>query len=108
MKLALVKVSWTPSVSQDVRVQRFTVTDLDGELLLTKDLEPQVVSEFLELPEKTRVVVSLVVNDGVFDSVPATLEVVVDDLTAPQPVTNLTYEIVEIRDVEEKEVVEEA
>lgn len=102
MKLALIKVSWTPSVSQDVRVQKFVVSDLDGELLLSKDLEPQVASEFIELPEKTRVLVSLVVNDGVYDSVPATVEVVVDDLTAPQPVTNLTYEIVEVKDVEEE------
>ena len=93
-KVAVVKLTWVKSVDTDVVKQVLTVGTQ------VTELAPDV-QEFgpFDVVENTSVSVSLVANDGVRDSVPATLDIVVGKLTPPAAPTNLTFVVVEEKDV---------
>jgi len=100
MKIAVVNVKWTKSVSTDVQTQVLTykvgTNDPVVELLLPD------VEQFgpLEWPENTDVQVAVVVNDGKWNSEPVELTFNTGDLTPPESVSGLSVEIVEVKEVE--------
>ena len=97
MSTALVKFTWVKSASSDVVKQHLTVNVVGADApVVSVDLDP-AIEEFgpVELQEKSQVVVTLVANDGVYDSSPCTLTFTLGDLMAPEPPTNLEYSIVD-------------
>ena len=100
-KVAVVRVSWTPSPSVDVVDQRVVVlNETLGEVIVETVVSPAVDSLVFEVPEKTDVSVSVVVSDGAYDSDPAYGSFSVGDLTAPLAVSGVGFEILEVKDLD--------
>jgi hypothetical protein len=97
MSTAIVQFNWVKSVSTDVVTQSLKVTVLGQDTpVVNVVLEPSVETFGpIELPEKVQVHVQIVVNDGSYDSIPATLDFALGDLITPEPVTGLSYQIVD-------------
>lgn len=98
MKEALVSVSWLRSASTDVESQNFIVS-VNSATVLDESLDSSVDNYQFWVAEKSLVAVSLTVFDGTNLSVPATLSFQVPDLTEPLAATDLTFQILETRDV---------
>ena len=98
MLKANVRLDWTPSSSSDVVSQKLT-TIVDGtETLNTLD---RLAATFIfKVPENGQVGVSLVANDGTFDSDAATLSFNIGDLGVPLAPTGLGFTIVDVVDEE--------
>ena len=98
-KVAVVRVSWTPSPSVDVVDQRVVVlNETLGEVIVETVLSPAVDSLTFEVPEKTDVSVSVTVSDGAYESDPAYGSFSLGDLTAPMPVSGFTFDVLEVKD----------
>jgi hypothetical protein len=93
-----IRVSWTPSISTDVVVQKlewFVNDEPVRTVLLNPSVSERLASDDgVSLVEGDLVSVVIVVNDGKSDSTPATAEVQVP-LVPPQPVTNLVMELID-------------
>lgn len=92
-----VRVAWTPSVSTDVVVQKLDWL-VNGEVVRSVNLKPNVSERLastdgVAFAEGDVVEVSIVVNDGKSDSVPAVAKIEIP-LDPPQSVTNLIIELV--------------
>jgi hypothetical protein len=99
MKVALVRLNWTKSVSSDVVEQKLTL-QVGGSEATVERLSPEVETFGpIEIPEGSAVVASIVVNDGTFDSQATVLGFTIGDLTSPEPVTGLTYIIEDTKEV---------
>ena len=95
MNQAKVKLLWNPSVSTDVQVQNVVVA-VNSETVESHSLLGNSISELnLEhtFQEGDIVHVDHVVNDGTHDSDAATLDFQIGDLTKPEAVTALGYEV---------------
>ena len=106
MKLADVLLSWTPSVSLDVVSVEVDVTKTDGTEVFNNTLLPEVSSVIVEgLEEKVNYLVTITVSDGV-NTANTTLEMDIPDLSVPQAVENLSFEVVKVYDSENTEELE--
>lgn len=97
MKEALVRLTWSPSVSSDVTSQHLVVTGNTLQLVDTA-LDPVVDNYELWVDEKTLLAVTLTASDGVNVSEPATLSFQIEDLTEPAAPLGLFATIEEIRE----------
>lgn len=93
-----IRVSWTPSVSDDVVVQKLTWL-VNDEVVREVNLSPAVkertaLQDGVSFTEGDVVSVSIVANDGKSDSVETVGEVTVP-LDPPKPVTDLVIELVD-------------
>jgi len=98
MKIATCKLSWTPSVSDDVIKQFLKVSYVDGGDVVDGVLDPNVSEYSFDVPEKSSIVCVLVSSDGTNKSAPAILTETVPDLTPPVAPTNFKLEIVDVKD----------
>lgn len=100
---ARVKISWNPSVSGDVVAQNILVV-VAGELILVNEVLPPTLDEFqVVLNENDAVYVELTcVDESGKVSDPAKLSFHIPDLRAPQPITGLGFEIIEVFEVEDE------
>lgn len=99
MKEASIQLNWTKSVTTKVVSQKLTLvvgTTPAQDLPLGPSVE--TYGPF-DVPENTSVHVSLVANDGTFDSDPCVVDFTVGSLTPPAAPTNLTYTHVGTKDV---------
>jgi hypothetical protein len=95
--LARVKLSWNLSVSPDVVSQTVIVTNVTTDEVIADQVLSGSTSEYyVNVPEKTQVNVSIIASDGTNNSVPATLDFVVPDLSVPSPPTKLEWTITEV------------
>jgi hypothetical protein len=101
-KVAVVELYWDKSISLDVIEQHLMITNVGtGELFVDEVLDPHRETFTVEIPEKVVAEAALTVNDGVHASETVSVQIVVGDLTAPQPVTGLSYDIVATKTVGE-------
>ena len=99
MKVADVKLSWSPSVSSDV-VKQVVRVAIDGQTPTTFEVGPSVDSVVIEVKASSSAVFSVESTDADGESVVSELYTfALSDLVAPQPATNLFHEIVAVRDV---------
>lgn len=106
MKVAVVRASWVLSVSTDVVSQSVVVVnETTGDLLLDRTLSASMDHVDFEVPEKSDVSVTVTVSDGVYVSDPTIGTFSVGDLTAPLTVTGLGFEILEVKDLTDEDVV---
>jgi hypothetical protein len=97
-KKARVLLMWQKSISTDVISQHVSVASANQDVFADQDV-PASTQEFtFDVPEKTLVHVEVTAFDGTHRSDPAVLDFEIQDLTAPQPITDLTYEVVEVFD----------
>lgn len=94
-----VQVTWTPSVSTDVVVQKLSWF-VNEELVREVDLVPNATERFADqdgvsFVEGDVVGVTLVVSDGKSLSAPVSGQVEIP-LVPPEPVTNLVIQLVEL------------
>ncbi len=82
MKIANVRLSWFPSVSDDVITQSLVVK-FNGEVAVEETLSPQIDLFDVRVPEKTSVTVELTASDSENTSVPAVLDFRIGDLEVP-------------------------
>jgi hypothetical protein len=100
MKVADVKLSWSPSVSGDV-VKQVVRVAIDGQTPTTFEVGPSVDSVVIEVKASSSAVFSVESTDADGESVVSELYTfALSDLVAPQPATNLFHEIVAVRDAE--------
>jgi hypothetical protein len=91
-KVAQIKVFWSPSPSTDIKTQVIRINNDTPEVL-----ELSATEFTFEAEENSVFDVTVEVSDGT--SVAAsTINIVVPDLTAPQPVVGLGWEIVSVRE----------
>jgi len=90
-KYALVRVFWNPSPSTDIKRQFVRV---NGEV---EELDISATEYTFEAEEGAMFDVTVVVSDGTFEA-SATVNIVVPDLTAPQPVQGLGWEIISVKE----------
>lgn len=93
-----IRVAWTPSISDDVVVQKLTWL-VNDEVVREVNLSPAVkertaLQDGVSFTEGDVVSVSIVANDGKSDSV-ATIGEVTVPLDPPKPVTDLVIELVD-------------
>lgn len=99
MKVADVKLSWSRSASTDV-VKRFIILTVDGVEQTSIELGPEVDSYQLEVKASQSVsFVTRVVDSEGLETQSSSYSFQLGDLTAPQPDTGLTHEVIAIRDV---------
>lgn len=99
MKLADIKVSWTPSVSTDVVEVKVILNNLKSNTVTEVDLPKEAISHiFTGLNEKTSYLVTVRLTDGT-NEVDTSVQIDVPDLEKPQPVSNLNFEIVDVYDL---------
>lgn len=82
MKIANVRLSWFPSVSDDVITQTLVIK-FNGEVAAEETLSPQIDLFDVRVPEKTSVTVELTASDTENTSVPAILDFRIGDLEVP-------------------------
>lgn len=98
MKVADVKIFWTPSPSADVE-KVIVKTTVNGSETMSQ-FGPEVIEMMIEVAALGSVTVQIDVIDK--EGLTGSSEIhsfVLGDLEAPQPVTNVGHEIVGIRDV---------
>lgn len=103
MKVATVRLSWSRSPSADVTAQKVLVT-IDGTETVF-ETGPQIEEWTLDIKANSSVQFRLDTYDSegkVAQS--ATLSFTIGDLEDPLPATNLAWEIVGVRDVEDPPV----
>ena len=100
MKVADVKLSWSPSISSDVVKQVVSVA-IDGQAPTTFEVGPAVDSVVIQVNALSSAVFSVESTDADGESVVSELYTFsVSDLVAPQPATDLFHEIIAVRDAE--------
>ena len=93
MRVAIVRLTWLRSVSDDVVEQRLVVNgNVDGVVVLA----PSVEQYDIRVSEKETVSVALTAFDGKFESDAVVLDYAVGDLTKPQSPTGLFAEVIEV------------
>ena len=99
MRVADVRLSWSPSVSADV-VSQVAKVVVDGNEPTTFELGPSVGEVVIEVNASSSVVFSVESTDSEGEtSVSELYTFHLGDLVAPQPATDLFHEILAIRDV---------
>lgn len=99
MKVADVRLSWSPSVSLDVVKQVASVT-IDGNEPTKFEVGPAVGEVVIEVKASSSVVFSVESTDSEGESSVSELYTFsLGDLVAPQPATSLFHEVLAIRDV---------
>lgn len=99
MKVADVKLSWSPSVSPGV-VKQVAKVSIDGAEPTVFEVGPEVESVVVEVKASSSVLFFVeTTDDENLTSVSEQYTFTVKDLEAPQPATNLFHEIVGVRDV---------
>lgn len=99
MKVADVKLGWTPSVSAGV-VKQVVKVSIDGaEPTVIDPVSPEVGEIMVEVKASSSVVFSVLTtdSDGTVESEKYTF--LISDLELPQPATNLFHEVVAVREV---------
>jgi hypothetical protein len=101
MKVADVKLIWTPSVSDDV-VKQVVSVSIDGAEPTLIEVGPEVQSVMTEVLASQSVVFSVSTTDAEgFTTVSELYSFAVGNLEAPQPATFLAHEVVAIREVDD-------
>lgn len=101
MKVADVKLIWTPSVSDDVESQVVSIS-IDGAEPTLIEVGPEVQSVMTEVKASQSVVFSVETTDKEgLKTVSELYSFAIGNLEAPQPATFLGHEVVAIRDVED-------
>lgn len=99
MKVADVRLSWSPSVSADV-VSQVARVQIDGNEPTTFEVGPSVGEVVIEVKASSSVVFSVESTDSEGESTISELYTfTLGDLVAPQPATNLFHEVLAVRDV---------
>ncbi len=96
MRKAIVKFTWTPSVSPDVLKQVLNV-NVDG-VDDVSEFTPFVNEHTVDINEAATVHAELHAHDGTNDSDPVVLDFSIGDLTAPLSPTGFAFEIVDVID----------
>ena len=96
-KIALVRIGWKKSVSDDVKKVLFSLT-VNGQEQ-TQEFGPEVEEFRVEISARSNIHVSIVTEDSEGEqSVAATYDYLFGDFEKPQPVTGIFHEILSIRD----------
>ena len=107
MKKAKLRVYWGKSPSSDVvKYDVVVINEDDQSVVLEKTVSFAETEVVVEVPENTNITATVIANDGVFDSDPASASYQVGDLTAPAPVSFVGVEVLEIVTVEDEDPVE--
>jgi hypothetical protein len=97
MKLAKLRVCWSKSPSSKVLQYNVIVIVEDSQEVLENRLVSFAETQcFVLVPQDTNITVTVIANDGLFDSDPVSVSYSVGNLLAPQPVGFIGVEIVEV------------
>lgn len=96
-KIANVRFSWLKSVSTDVVKTTLTLTTNGSDTVVEL---PSSQEEFVvEIPANTAFLLTATTTDRSGKTFTVTYADSIDDLVPPQPVTNITHEILSVREV---------
>ena len=89
MAQANVTANWTPSLDKSVTGQKLQIT-INGQQLPLVSLDPTVATYQFVANEKDAIHVELWATDGTLDSIHATADLTIPEITAPAGPTGLT------------------
>jgi len=104
MKVAKIQVKWEKSPSSDVNKYIIIVIDENTNTPMLHKEVSFAEREFTFIcPSNTNLTITLIANNGYFDSVPVSTSLNLGDLMIPEPVGNLSVKILEVFDSEDLE-----
>jgi hypothetical protein len=97
MKLAKLRVFWKKSPSLKVLQYNVIVINEDSqEVLENRSVSFAESQVMITVPQDTNITVTVIANDGLFDSEPVSISYSVGNLLSPEPIGSLGVEVVEI------------
>jgi hypothetical protein len=99
MKVAQLKISWGKSPSLDVIQYNIIVIDENSQrVILDKIVSFAETQVLLEVEENSNITVTVVANNGFFDSEPVSRSYSLGNLTNPLPVSHIGIEVISTRE----------